>query len=59
VESEAQSLGNEVTNKPGDRYDQTSQNGSEDLGECFKSNKKGKIMTYVSTSTKKNHSAST
>jgi hypothetical protein len=37
-----QSLGKEGTYKPGDWYDQTSQNGREDLGEYFKSNKKGK-----------------
>jgi hypothetical protein len=42
VQSEAQSLGKEVTNKSGDWYDQTSQNGKEDLGERFKSNKKAK-----------------
>jgi predicted metal-dependent hydrolase len=41
VESEAQNLGNKVTKKSGDRYDQISQNGKKDLGECFKSNKKG------------------
>jgi hypothetical protein len=35
-------MGNEVTNKSCDWYDQTSQNGREDLGECFKSNEKGK-----------------
>jgi hypothetical protein len=28
--------------KFGDQYDQTSQNGREDLEECFKSSKKGK-----------------
>jgi hypothetical protein len=43
VESEAQSLGNEVTNKSGDWYDQTNQHGMEDLRESFKSNKKMKI----------------
>jgi hypothetical protein len=42
VQSEAQSLGNEVTNKTSDRYDQTCQNGTDDLGESFKSNKQGK-----------------
>jgi hypothetical protein len=50
-ESEAQSLGNEGTNKSSDRYGHTSQNGREDLGECFKSNKKEKIITYVLKST--------
>jgi hypothetical protein len=58
VESEAQSLGNEVTNKSGNRYDQTSQNGRVDLGERFKS-KEEKIMIYVLKSTKKGHSTST
>jgi hypothetical protein len=42
VDSEAQSLGNEVTDESGSRYDQSSQNEREDLGERFKSNKKGK-----------------
>jgi hypothetical protein len=33
VKSEAQSVGNEIINKSDDRYDQTSQNDREDLGE--------------------------
>jgi hypothetical protein len=59
VQSEPQSMGNEVTNKSGNRYDQTSQNEREDLGECFKSNKKGKVMSYILKSTKNGHSTST
>jgi hypothetical protein len=35
-------LGNEVTSKSCGWYGQTSQNGRKDLGESFKSNKKGK-----------------
>jgi hypothetical protein len=41
VESEVQSLGDEVTNKSGYWCGQTSQNGKENLGENFESNKKG------------------
>jgi hypothetical protein len=59
VESEAQSLGNEFTNKSNYWYDQTSQNGREDLEESFKSNKKETITAYVLKFTKKGHSSFT
>jgi hypothetical protein len=35
-------MGNKVTNKSGDWYGQTSQNGRKDVEETFKSNKKRK-----------------
>jgi tyrosine-protein phosphatase YwqE len=52
IASEAHNLGNEVINKSGDWYDETSQNGGEELGEGFKSNKKAKIVLYVLKTTK-------
>jgi hypothetical protein len=51
-------MGNGVTNKSGSQYGQASQNGREDIGERFKSNRKKKIITYVLKSTKKDHSRS-
>jgi hypothetical protein len=52
-------LENEVTNKLSDWFEQTSQNGREDLGESFRSKKKGKIMAYVLIFTKRGHSSFT
>jgi hypothetical protein len=59
VQSEEQSLRNEITNKSGDLDGQTSQNGRDDLGKSFKSNKKGKIKTYILKFTKNSDSTST
>jgi hypothetical protein len=55
-------VGYEVTNKSGDWYDQTSQNGREYLGEAFKKEREKQeeiIMTYILKFTKQGHSKST